>query len=185
MNKASYLDSNGDLIEYESETIMPHGNFQIVYEASFVSYKIEVLEWEYGTKRYTYQLYDGTVLVPMELKGYETIHQALTVAFRLLRDCDKNDYIPAHDVIRIFDEIPSELLRFILLKAFIPKFTRERILAKMYDMHRPHEDEVDWDFESVSWEVITHLIVDKIKTYKSKIGKDDTVEGVKTGDRTY
>ena len=170
-NKAYYTNPCGDVQEYTSETILPHGNFSVVYKATLFFYKIEVLEWEHGTKRYTNQLYAGKKIIPAELKGYSTIQDALVTAFHRLRDHEKETYIGVNDVIRILEEIPTDLLRVILPNAFIPKFTREKILAKL-------DEDTDYDFESMGWDEITNLIVDKIKAYKDQIHKDDTIEVV-------
>ena len=175
---AYYINDCGAVQEYTSETILPHGNFSVVYKATLLFYKIKVLKWEHGTKRYTNQLYQGKQIIPAELKGYSTIQDALVTAFHRLRDHEKESYIGVHDVIRILEEIPTELLQFILPNAFIPKFTRENILAKL-------DEDTDYDFEGMRWDEITDLIVDKIKAYKDEIGKDDTIEGAKKKKAVY
>lgn len=187
--RAEFIGDDGEIKEYTSEVIQPHGNFRMVYSTHSFFYKIKILEWEYGTKRYTYQLYAGKVIVPAKLKGYDTIHEALSEAFHRLGENDRDNYIGVHDVIRILDEIPTEWLRPILLKAFIPKFTREKILAKLQEMHLTLDDddrkERKYDLDKLDWEAITHIIVDVIKGYKTKIGKDDTIEWLKTAERTF
>ena len=189
VERAEFLGDDGEIKEYISDVIPPHGNFRTVYSTHSYLYKIRILEWEHGTRRYTYQLYTGKVIVPSELKGYDTIQDALSEAFHRLNEHKRDEHIAVHDVIRILDEIPTEWLRPILIKSFIPKFTREKILVKLQDMHLTLDDEDrkerKYDIDKLNWEAITHIIVDVIKGYKAKIGKDDTVDGLKTGERTF